>query len=139
MTKDCRAGTSIELRIMRTSSSESAIGAEGMIPATISNRFAGRCVKTIVLINPKRAASREESSCESAAKRPATKKNAAVAGTLRLKRWKSQSASSDCTTKPPPAESMEKSAARRSTMARDFASGLFACAYCDSTRGESPR
>ena len=56
------AGTSIEENAIRNSRNVTASFALGMNAASTRNTFAGMCVKTMVSINPKRAASRGETS-----------------------------------------------------------------------------
>src|SRR4051812_36599367 len=61
--------------------------------------------------------------CDSDEARLDAKKNAPAALSESWNRRKSQSANSDCTTKPPPNESKLNRAARRSTAFREVASG----------------
>src|SRR5215469_13698618 len=124
ITYDWRAGTSIEETDARRRRNRIASCTFGISAARISNPLDGRCVNTIVLIRPKRAASRAETNCENDPSRPTTKKNVPAAATDMLKRLKSQSASSDCTTNPPPNASRLNSIDSRMTTLRDLASGL---------------
>jgi len=68
MTYDCLAGTSIWLMLNRTRSTTAADHNDGISGTRISRMFEGRCVNTIVLIRPMRAASRDASSAENPAK-----------------------------------------------------------------------
>ncbi len=77
------------------------------------------CVKAIVRIKPKRAASRGASSWEHAAKSPAAKNTAAVCPAERSKRRCSHSTSSEVTTNPLPAESRLNKPASSSTVRRE--------------------
>ena len=81
MTYDWRVGTSIWLRLNRSSRTATASGSVGMSGTRISSTFDGRWVKTIVLMSPIRAAIRAADSDETAASRLAPKKIApSVAG-----------------------------------------------------------
>ena len=82
ITYDWRVGTSIWLRLKRSSSTAIASGRVGMSGTRISSTFDGRWVKTIVLISPIRAAIRAADSDETAASRLAPKKIAAEDGRL---------------------------------------------------------
>src|ERR1700722_34010 len=84
---------------------------------------AGRCVNTIVLIRPKRAASADETNCDIEPSSPTRKKNVPATWIDMLKRRNNHNASRDCTTKPPPNASRLNSADNRSTIDLDFASG----------------
>src|SRR5580704_15252253 len=95
ITYDCRAGTSICEVDDRSSRNPIASAGVGIRAASISIRFDGRWLNTIVLIRPKRDASAAETNCENDPSNPAAKKNAPAVCTERLKRRNSQSASSD--------------------------------------------
>ena len=69
------------------------------------------CVKTIVLTRPMRRDSQAATGNENAASTPDQKKNRPAAASDRPNLSNSQSASSDCTAKPPANASMLKSAA----------------------------
>ena len=66
----------------------------------------------MVLIRPKRSASRAATRYENAVRMPVQKKIALAVAIDRPKRWYSHSATSDCTTKPPPNASRLNRAAR---------------------------
>src|SRR5262249_145487 len=118
ITYDCRAGTSMFETHMRRRRHATAAAAFGITPATMSRRrVGGRCVYPIVSMRPMRAASRDETSCENAAHRLATKKICPAVATDKPNRLYNQSTSNDWTMKPPPIESSENSAASLMTMA----------------------
>ena len=77
----------------------------------IRHRFAGRCVKTIVLTRPMRLAMRTATRKENAVSTPVQKKIVPAVASDSSKRWYSHSAIIDWTTKPPPNASRLKSAA----------------------------
>src|SRR6187431_1396741 len=74
MTYDWRVGTSIWLRLKRTSRTATASGSVGMNGTRMSRRLDGMWVNTIVLMSPNRAAMRAAESDETAARRFAAKK-----------------------------------------------------------------
>src|SRR6202521_2321840 len=71
---DCRVGTSIWLMLKRKSKTKTASLRFGISGTTISRMFEGRWVATMVLMRPKREASRDASSDEIPAKIFAQKK-----------------------------------------------------------------
>ena len=79
MTYALRAGTSICESALRTKRSASATGKVGANAAAMRHRFAGRWVKTMVLIRPMRCASGAAASCDIAVSSPAQKKKAPAA------------------------------------------------------------
>src|SRR6185437_13824635 len=111
MTYDERVGTSISDNRLRNTRQATASGNVGAHAARIRKTLDGRCVNTIVLTKPKRAASRAVTKYENAAHRPVTKKITPAVPGERPKRWNSHSASSAFTTKPPPKASTENKAA----------------------------
>src|SRR3989442_4433097 len=74
MMYDCLVGTSIWLMLKRASNTRMASGRVGISGTRMSRRLEGRCVNTMVLTRPKRAASRDASSAETPANRFAQKK-----------------------------------------------------------------
>src|SRR5216683_2634541 len=95
ITYDWRAGTSICDSDDRNSRKTSVSLALGIMAASIRKALDGRCVYTIVLIRPIRAARATDTNCDNDPRRPAAKKKTPAAWTDMLKRRKSQSASSD--------------------------------------------
>ena len=88
MTYDWRVGTSIWLRLNRSSRTAIASGSVGISGTRISRMFEGRWVKTIVLMRPNRAAIRAADSDDTAARRLAPKKIApSSAGSTPNWRW----------------------------------------------------
>src|ERR1044071_9144140 len=82
----------------------------------------------MVLMSPMRLASQAATGYEKALSVLAQKKNSAAADSDKSNRSNSQSASSDCTTKPPAKESTQNSAASLVTMPREGPNGaLGAC------------
>src|SRR6478609_4788461 len=69
MTYDWRVGTSIWLRLNRSSRTAIASGSVGISGTRINRMFEGRWVKTIVLMRPNRAAIRAADSDDTAARR----------------------------------------------------------------------
>ena len=94
-------GTSICESAERTSSSDSTAVRLEQNAAAIRQRLEGMWVNTIVLMRPMRRASQAATGNENAPRRLAQKKYTPAASSDKLKRWKSQSASRDCTTNPP--------------------------------------
>ena len=74
ITYDWRVGTSIWLMLKRRSSRSVASVTFGISGTRISRMFDGRCVATIVLSRPKRAASRAATSADTPARMFAEKK-----------------------------------------------------------------
>ena len=132
ITKALRAGTSIWDSALRVSSSARASSSVGANAAPTRHRFAGICVNTIVLTRPIRRASTGAASCDAALKSPVQKKKAPAAASDMPKRSKSQSASSELTTRPPANESRLNRPASRQTMPRDGPNGApgFVCSAC---------
>ena len=124
MTNAVRVGTSICDNALRANRSPSASGRVGANAARIRNTLAGMCVNTIVLRRPIFFATTGAASCENADSRPVTKKNWPASGSESPKRSKSQSASSEFTTRPPANASTLKSAASLNTTRRDVPSGF---------------
>ena len=81
--------------------------------ATIKQTLDGICVNTIVLMRPIRLAIRAATGSENALNTPAQKKKTLAAATESANFSNNQSASKDCTMKPPANASMLKSAASR--------------------------
>src|SRR5688500_9356368 len=111
ITYEERVGTSICESAARTRRRPSAHCTDGANAAAIRQRLDGMCVYTIVLMSPMRLPIHAATGKENAESTPLQKKKAPAAARERSKRWKSQSARSECTTKPPAKESMAKSAA----------------------------
>src|SRR5918995_622300 len=130
ITYELRTGTSICDSALRRSRKATASSTVGMKGVSARKRFAGRWVKTAVSRRPMRLAMRTAASAEKADSTPVQKKMAPTVATETSKRWNSQSASSDCTTKPLPKESRLKSAASLVTMPLEVVNG--AAAVCTS-------
>ena len=103
----------------RASSTRIASSTVGISGTSISSTFDGRCVKTIVLISPIRAAIRAAARAETAASRLAAKKIAPRTSTGRPNRSWNQNASRLWMMNPPAKASSANSAARRPTMPLD--------------------
>ena len=106
-----RVGTSICDSALRTQQQRDRQLEVGMNGVSTRQTFAGRWVKTIVLTSPMRLAMRTRPGQEKRREQPVQKKIAPAVASDRSKRSKSQSASSDWTTKPPPKASRLNSAA----------------------------
>ena len=105
--------------LKRARSTRIASGSVGMNGTRISSTFDGKCVNTIVLIRPMRAARRAADSAETAARMFAPKKIApSSAGSAPNRRW-NQYASRLWVTRPPAKASSENSAESRKTTSRD--------------------
>src|SRR5689334_8757147 len=74
ITYDVRVGTSICESNPRANNSAMATGRFGANGSAIKQKFAGKCVKTIVLIKPNRLDSRTAIKNDTAAQRPAQNK-----------------------------------------------------------------
>ncbi len=120
ITYDWRVGTSIWLRLYRSSRTRIASGSVGMIGTRISSTFDGRWVNTIVLMRPNRAAIRAADKDDTAASRFAPKKIAPrTAGSTPNWTW-NQYAIRLCGMKPPPKASMENRTDSRRTIFFDL-------------------
>ena len=112
MTYELRVGTSICDNALRISSSAITQVKSGISGINTRITLEGRCVKTMVLISPKRLAMRTASRYENAVKTPVQKKIAAAVPTDNWNFSNIHSASIDCTMKPPPKASRLNRAAR---------------------------
>src|SRR5262245_46794919 len=105
ITYDVRVGTSICDSADRRSNKAMTTVRSQENAATMRQMLDGMCVKTIVLISPKRWPRRAAIGYEKAVRTLDQKKNALAAASDRSKRSNSHSAISDWTVKPPPKES----------------------------------
>jgi hypothetical protein len=111
-----RVGTSICESAKRASNTAAASGKVGMNGTSSNSTLDGRCVNTIVLSKPMRAATRSASKNEIAASRFAAKSSGPIVCGPTPKRSVNQYAMNAWTTNPPANASTAKSAASRSTM-----------------------
>src|SRR5450759_728824 len=101
ITYELRVGTSICDSALRTNSSAMTQLRSGMKGIATRHRLEGRWVNTMVLTRPMRLAMRTATRYESAVSTPVQKKMLPAMAADTANFWYSQSATIDCTTKPP--------------------------------------